>query len=132
MPTRDSSLLRCALHAAAVQRGREMLAEGYRISYAHPADEMLTELGKFVDYVRNGPIGGLLPSALHDISVHDAGDVAKWQDRIDRIMHDLPTMNATERFWLHEIDEVFKAARRRLDELLGAGRDAPASMRRGG
>ena len=27
-------------------------------------------------------------------------------------------MNATARFWLSEIDEVFKAARRRLNELV--------------
>jgi len=107
-----------------------MLPEGYRIRYAQSVDQVLTELGKFIDHVRNGPINGLLPSALHAISAHDAGDVANWHDRIDRIMHDLPAMNATERFWLHEIDEVFKAARRRLDELVGASSDIPSSSER--
>ena len=52
------------------------------------------------------------------LTARDASEVTKWETRIDRCLHDTLAMNATARFWLYEIDEVFKAARRRLNELV--------------
>jgi len=99
-----------------------MEPELYRIAYAQRTDEVLTELGKVVNYVKSGPVISLLPRELDDISARDTSDVARWQDRIDRILRDPPPMNATERYWLNEIYELFKVARHRLDELVGTRR----------
>jgi hypothetical protein len=95
-----------------------MAPELYQIKYANRPDELLLALGKFLSYVRSGPVISLLPSGLHGISARDAGEVAAWEDRIDRIRRDTVPMNASARFWLNEIDEVFKVARHRLDELV--------------
>ena len=102
-----------------------MAPELYRIKYADRPDELLVALGKFVNYVRSSPVISLLPSGLHEISARDANDVAAWEDRIDRILHDTLPLNASARFWLNEIDEVFKAARHRLDELVRNGVQTP-------
>lgn len=94
------------------------MPERYRIRYAHSADEVLSELGRFVEYVTSSPVITMLPSALHDISSCDAGDVAKWQARIVRVRQGTP-VGATARFWLDLLDEMFKGARVRLEELRG-------------
>lgn len=101
----------------------------YRVSYAQPVDEVLTELRRFVDYVRSGPVNSLLPSTLHDICAQDASDVIKWQKRIERVLRETPAMSATERYWLDEMNNVFKAAQHRLDELVGAHRDGRGPSR---
>jgi len=106
-----------------------MPPDRYRISYAQPADEVLKELRKFVNYVTNGPVNSLLPSTLHDICAQDANDVNKWQKRIERVLRETPAMSATERYWLDEMNNVFKAAQHRLDELVGARRDPPGPSR---
>jgi hypothetical protein len=94
-----------------------MAPELYNIRYAAGADELLSALGKFVRYVKTGPVCSLLPNALHDISARDAAEIVQWENRIDSILRDTVPMNASARFWLSEINEVFKAARYRLDEL---------------
>jgi len=67
------------------------MPERYRVRYARSAEEVLRELQKFVDYVKTGPVITLLPRTLHDLSVQDAGDVAKWQERIARkLLHTRP------------------------------------------
>ena len=96
--------------------------EYYRIRYAQSAEELLIELGKFVDYVRSGPVLTLLPSVLHEISSRDATDVAKWHEQIECVLRGSPPIGATVLFWLHLLDELFEGARRRLDELLCASR----------
>ncbi len=95
-----------------------MAPEFYRIKYADRSDELLLALGKFVSYVKNGPVVSLLPNDLRELSARDAAEIAAWQARIDRIVREMLPMNATARYWLSEIDEVFKAARLRLDELM--------------
>jgi len=99
------------------------MPERYRIRYARDANEALTELGKFVNYVKTGPVNNLLPDALHDISARNADEVADWQERIERVRRDMTPMGATSRFWLDLLDEVFKGARQRLDELVRAKRN---------
>ena len=98
-----------------------MAPELYRIKYADRPDELLLALGKFVSYVKSSPVISLLPRGLHEISARNASDVAAWDHRIDRMLHDTLPLNASARYWLNEIDEVFKAARHRLDELIGKG-----------
>ena len=95
-----------------------MAPELYNIRYASGADELLSALGKFVSYVKTGPVCNLLPQALQDISARDAAEIAQWEHRIDSILHDKLPLNATARFWVSELNEVFKAARYRLDELM--------------
>ena len=92
--------------------------ELYRIEYADRADELLLALGKFISCERSGPVFSLPPNALQDLSARHASEVTDWESRIDRCLHDTVPMNATARFWLSEIDEVFEAARHRLDELV--------------
>src|SRR5690242_21663686 len=106
-----------------------MPPDRYRISYAQPVDEVLRELRQFVNYVRGGPINSLLPSTLQDICAQDASDVIKWQKRIERVLRETPAMSATERYWLDEMNNVFKAAQHRLDELVGVRRDEPGPSR---
>ena len=106
-----------------------MPPDRYRISYAQPVDEVPAELRRFVDYVRSGPVNSLLPSTLHDICAQDASDVTKWQKRIERVLRETPTMSATEHYWFGEINNVFKAAQHRLDELVGARREGPGPSR---
>jgi hypothetical protein len=95
-----------------------MVPELYNIRYAAGADELLAALGKFVSYVKTGPVCSLLPQGLQDISARDAAEIAQWEHRIDSILHDTLPINASARFWLSEINEVLKAARYRLDELM--------------
>jgi hypothetical protein len=45
----------------------------------------------------------------------DASDVTKWQKRIERVLRETSAMSATERYWLDEMNNVFKAAQHRLD-----------------
>ena len=106
-----------------------MPPDRYRISYAQPADEVLKELRNFVNYVRSGPINSLLPSTLHDICAQDASDVTKWQKRIERVLRETPAMSATERYWLDEMNNIFKVAQHRLDELVGAPVDRAGPSR---
>jgi hypothetical protein len=94
------------------------MPERYRVRYARSADEVLSELGRFVEYVRSSPVINMLPSVLHDISSRNAGDVAKWQARIAR-MRPGPPLGATARFWLDLVGEMFNGARDRLEELHG-------------
>ena len=93
------------------------MPEYYRIRYAQSADEVLTEVGKCVDYVKTGPVIGLLPSTLHAISLRDTADVANWQEQVERILRDTPPISATVLFWLNLLDELFTSARHRLDDL---------------
>jgi len=97
-----------------------MAPELYQIEHAACADELLAALAKFITYVKSGPVFGLLPNALHAISARDASEVAEWEYRIQRIMRETLPLNASARFWLGEIDLVFKAARARLEELMQA------------
>ena len=106
-----------------------MPPERYRIGFAQPADEVLRALREFVRYVTSGPVNSLLPSTLHDICARDADDVTKWQKRIERVLHETPAMSATERYWLDEMNNVFKAAQHRLDELVGAPPDRAGPAR---
>jgi hypothetical protein len=50
-----------------------------------------------------------------------------WQERIERVLRNTPAMSASERFWLDEMNNLFKAAQRRLDELVGIPRDGSSS-----
>jgi hypothetical protein len=102
------------------------MPQRYRIRHAQSADEVLSELGKFMDYVNSGPVISLLPSTLQNISSRNANDVAKWHGQIERDLRTTLPMSATARFWLNVLDEVFKGARQRLDELLGGSAAAPA------
>ena len=96
------------------------MIERYRIMYSQSTGEAMNELAKFIVYLKDGPVLGMLPSTLRDISVRDYSDVAKWQQHIERALRDTSAMSATERYWLNETNEIFKAARHRLGELLGA------------
>ncbi len=87
---------------------------------ARDADEALTELGKFLNYVRTGAVNNLLPSELHDISVRNASEVAEWQERIESVRRATVPRGPTSRFWLDLLGEVFSGARQRLDELVRA------------
>ena len=112
---RTGSCTACLVDRCIRRRG-----ERYRIRYAQDANEALTEFGKFVNYVRTGPVNNLLPAALHDISARNADEVAEWQERIETVRRDMAPMGATSRFWVDLLDEVFKGARQRLDELVRA------------
>ena len=90
----------------------------HRIQYAAGADELLSVLGKFVTYVRSDPVCGLLPDVLRNISVSDLSEVARWQDRIENLMQQRLPLDASTHFWLSELNEVFKAARLRIEELM--------------
>ena len=100
------------------------MPERYRIRYARSAEEVLRELQKFVDYVKTGPVIRLLPATLHDLSAQDAGDVAKWQERVARELLRTRPLGATVESWLNLLDEMFRGARQRLDELAHAGEEA--------
>ena len=97
------------------------MPERYRIRYARSAEEVLRELQNFVDYVKTGPVITLLPRTLHDLSAQDAGDVAKWQERIARALLHTRPLGAIAGCWLDFLDEMFRGARQRLDELAHAG-----------
>ena len=97
------------------------MPERYRVRYARSAEEVLRELQKFVDYVKTGPVITLLPRTLHDLSAQDAGDVAKWQERIARELRHTCPLGAIAGCWLNLLDEMFRGARQRLDELAHAG-----------
>ena len=97
------------------------MPERYRIRYARNAEEVLRELQRFVDYVKAGPVIMLLPRTLHDLSAQDAGDVAKWRERVARELRHTRTLGATAECWLNILDEMFRGARQRLDELSHVG-----------
>jgi hypothetical protein len=90
----------------------------HRIQYAAGAEELLSVLAKFVTYVRSDPVCGLLPDVLRNISVSDLSEVARWQDRIENLMQQRLPLDASTYFWLSELNEVFKAARVRIEELM--------------
>jgi hypothetical protein len=93
------------------------MPERFRVRYACSAEEVLRELQKFVDYVTTGPVITLLPRTLHDLSAQDAGDVAKWQERVARELRHTRPLGAIEECWLNILDEMFRGALQRLDEL---------------
>jgi hypothetical protein len=80
---------------------------------------VLAELAKCVDYMKCEPVVSLLPNTLRRVSSHDAKDVAEWQERIARVAQGMSPVSATERYWLELLDELYKAARQRLEELDG-------------
>lgn len=96
------------------------MPDRHAISSARSADEVLAALGKCVDYAKCEPVINLLPNRLLGISVHDVKDVVEWQERMAHVLRGLPPVSATERFWLDLLDELFRAARQRLEELEGA------------
>jgi hypothetical protein len=71
-----------------------------------------------------GSLPGFAPrlkSVCHGrMQSRDATDVAEWQEQIERVLQDTPSIGATVLFWLNLLDELFKGARHRLDELLRA------------
>ena len=93
------------------------MPERYRVRYADSADEVLSELRKLVDYVRNGPVINLLPSTLHGLSSCNAADVVKWQEQITHALRHTRPLSATAGCWLSLLSEMFEGARQRLDEL---------------
>jgi hypothetical protein len=101
--------------------GSAAMPERYRVRYAHSAKEVLRELQNFVDHVKTGPVITLLPRTLHDLSVQEAGDVAKWQERVARELRHTCPLGATAECWLNILDEMFRGALQRLDELAHAG-----------
>jgi hypothetical protein len=106
------------------------MPERYRVRYAGSANEVLRELQKFVDYVKTGPVMALLPSALKGLSSHDADDVVKWQERIAHALLHTHPLGAIAECWLNLLDEMFRGARLRLEELSHAG--GPAACAAGG
>jgi hypothetical protein len=96
------------------------MPERYRIRYACSTDEVLSELQKFADYLKCGPIITLLPSALRGVSARNAGDVEKWQEEIARVLRETPPEGAIAGYWLNLLEEVFRGAAQRLDELCSA------------
>ena len=94
-----------------------MAPELYVIKYAKQKDELLRELNKFVSYVTSGPVVTLLPIELHTLSARDHADVSAWESRIGRTLTETVPLHASSLFWLSEIDQVFKVASQRLDEL---------------
>jgi hypothetical protein len=107
------------------------MPERYRVRYAHSADEVLRELQKFVDCVKTGPVMALLPSAMDGLSSHDADDVAKWRERIAHTLLHTRPLGAISECWLNLLDEMFRGAQQRLEELsharAAAGGDAAAT-----
>ena len=94
-----------------------MAPELYVIKYAKGEDELLRELNKFVSYVMSGPVITLLPVELRSLSARDHADVTAWESRIERTMLETVPLNASSLFWLSEIEQIFKVASQRLDEL---------------
>jgi hypothetical protein len=94
-----------------------MAPELYVIKYANRAEELLRELNRFVSYVTSGPVVTLLPIELRTLSARDHADVSAWESRIERAMMETVPLNASSLFWLSEIEQVFKVANQRLDEL---------------
>ena len=94
-----------------------MAPELYVIKYAKGEDELLRELNKFVSYVTSGPVITLLPVELRSLSARDHADVTAWESRIERTMLETVPLNASSLFWLSEIEQIFKVASQRLDEL---------------
>jgi hypothetical protein len=90
----------------------------HRIQHAAGADELLSVLAKFISYVRSDPVCGLLPDVLRNISVTELSEVARWQDRIEGLMQQRLPLDASTHFWLSELNEVLKAARLRIEELM--------------
>jgi hypothetical protein len=81
---------------------------------------VLSELQKFVNYVKNGPVINLLPSAVHGLSSCDAADVLKWHEQIARALRHTRPLGAIAGCWLSLLDEMFRGALQRLDELARA------------
>jgi hypothetical protein len=96
------------------------MPERYRVRYAASADEVLSELQKFIEYIKSGPVIAMLPSALHGISSQDAGEAAKWQEQIAKVRRKTCPVGAIVSFWLDLLYEMFTGARHRLNEL-GSG-----------
>ncbi len=94
-----------------------MVGEIYAIQYAKTQKEILEEVLKFVRYLRSGPVIMLLPEELHELSVRDVEDILAWNNMLDRARAASAPLNATARFWLDEVAQVFGVAGRRLDQL---------------
>ena len=93
------------------------MPERYKVRYAASADDVLSELQTFIEYIKSGPVIAMLPSALHGISSQDAGEVAKWQEQIAKVRRKTCPVGAMVSFWLDLLDEMFTGARQRLNEL---------------
>jgi len=94
-----------------------MTPELYVIKYATREDQLLRELNKFVSYVTSGPVMTLLPVELRALSARNHVDVSAWESRLGRTLTETVPFNASSLFWLSEIEQVFKVASQRLDEL---------------
>jgi hypothetical protein len=106
------------------------MPERYKARYAASADDVLSELQNFIEYVKSGPVIGILPETLQDISCDDAGDLAKWLRQIEHVRRKSCPMGAIVGFWLDLLAELFTGAGRRLHELGVTVQDgaAPPSM----
>jgi hypothetical protein len=93
------------------------MPQRFRVRYAASVDDVLSELQKFIEYIKSGPIIAMLPSALHGISSQDAGELARWQEQIAIVRRGTCPVGAIVSFWLDLLDEMFTGARRRLNEL---------------
>jgi hypothetical protein len=96
------------------------MPERFRVRYASTAAEVLNELQKFVEYVKTGPVITLLPTTLQALSSDDAAEVVRWQQQIAHELSYTRPLGATTRCWLSLLDEMFRGARQRLDELAHA------------
>jgi len=94
-----------------------MTPELYVIKYAKREDELLRELNKFVSYVTSGPVMTLLPVELRALSARNHAAVSAWESRLVLTLIETVPLIASSLFWLSEIEQVFKVANQRLDEL---------------
>lgn len=105
-----------------------MTPDLYAVEYAHSVDEVVALLRHFVAEVRRGPVLALLPDALATIDVRAPEDVFVWRRRLAELALHPSGMNASARFWVDEIAELFLMAQRRLSALDLASPDAVPAM----
>jgi hypothetical protein len=108
------------------------MPERYKVRYAASADDVLSELQTFIEYIKSGPVIAMLPSALHGISSQDAGEVAKWQEQIAKVRRKTCPLGAMVSFWLdlplrdvHRSSAAAQRARRQRWLRTTLGRQTP-------
>jgi len=94
-----------------------MTPDLYAIQYASTPGDVMALLERCVAYVRNGPVMALLPEELQGLDVHNADDVAPWQSQLEQMQRRPAMLTASARFWVEELAEMFRMARRRLEDL---------------
>lgn len=89
----------------------------YAVQNARTKDEVLKRLSSFVSYLHGCCVDTLLPGEFSHLSAGSADEVSAWSEKLARADHHAEALTVAGDIWLKDVQEAFRCATQRLDEI---------------